>query len=161
MQRAVMGDPILAIATLGDIIGSENHTRHGRTAVAARGRVIVHLGEWGTELFEGGLNRYKPPPLASRLMPTATEEFLSRICRHSFLSLWSHPHPHRNTTPVAHELCDVLVVFGNDIILFSDKSIAFPAHDNVDVAWGRWYRSAVRDSAKQLYRCNAVASRVS
>jgi len=84
-------------------------------------------------------------------MPTPTEEFLSRICRHSFLSLWSHPHPHRNTTPVPHELCDVLVVFGNDVILFSDKSIKFPLHDNVRVAWGRWYRAAILDSARKLF----------
>ena len=45
----------------------------------------------------------------------------------------------------------MLVVFGNDVILFSDKSIKFPVHDNVQVAWGRWYRAAVLDSAKQLF----------
>jgi hypothetical protein len=70
---------------------------------------------------------------------------------HSFLSLWSYPHPQRNTTPVSRELCDVLVVFGDDVILFSDKSIAFPAHEDLQVAWGRWYRAAVMDSAKQLF----------
>lgn len=84
-------------------------------------------------------------------MPTPTEEFLSGLCRNSFLSLWSHPHPYRNTTPIPHELCDVLVVFGNDVILFSDKSIAFPVHDDLQVAWSRWYRSAIMDSAKQLF----------
>ena len=84
-------------------------------------------------------------------MPTPTEQFLARLCRRSFLSLWSLPHPHRNTHPVPHELCDVLVIFGNDVILFSDKSVTFPGHHDVQVAWARWYRAAVSDSAKQLF----------
>jgi hypothetical protein len=82
---------------------------------------------------------------------TPTEDILGRICRHSFLSLWSHPHPYRNTTPVPHELCDVLVVFGDDVIVFSDKSIKFPGHQDLGVAWGRWYRRAVVESTKQLH----------
>lgn len=49
-----------------------------------------------------------------------------------------------------HELCDVLVVFGNDVIVFSDKSVAFPTHHDLNVAWRRWYRKAIHDSAKQL-----------
>jgi hypothetical protein len=84
-------------------------------------------------------------------VPTPTEQFLSDVCQRSFLSLWSHPHPHRKITPVPHELCDVLVVFGNDVILFSDKSVAFTAHPDVLVNWGRWYRKAVKESAKQLF----------
>ncbi|BCM25088.1 hypothetical protein ZMTM_13470 [Methyloradius palustris] len=48
------------------------------------------------------------------------------------------------------ELCDLLVVFGNDVILFSDKACKFTAHENINVAWSRWYRRAVEKSARQL-----------
>lgn len=42
------------------------------------------------------------------------------------------------------------MVFGDDVIVFSDKSIAFPTHSDVKVAWGRWYRRAVAESTLQL-----------
>lgn len=48
------------------------------------------------------------------------------------------------------ELCDLMVVFGNDILLFSDKNCAFPPHPNINVAWSRWYRRAIKKSADQL-----------
>jgi hypothetical protein len=56
----------------------------------------------------------------------------------------------RATRPVPHELCDLLVIFGDDVVVFSDKSIPFPEGE-LKVAWGRWYRRAVVESAKQLY----------
>jgi len=51
----------------------------------------------------------------------------------------------------AKELCDVLVVFGNDVIIFSDKHVPFQFHKPLDIAWKRWYRRAVLESATQLY----------
>lgn len=48
------------------------------------------------------------------------------------------------------ELCDLLVVFGNDVILFSDKACMFTGHEDINVAWYRWYRRAIEKSAKQL-----------
>jgi hypothetical protein len=84
-------------------------------------------------------------------MPTQTENILSKICQESFLSLWSHPHAYRATKPVPHELCDLLVIFGDDLIVFSDKSVAFPSGEDFEKWWARWYRKAIRDSAKQLH----------
>lgn len=43
-----------------------------------------------------------------------------------------------------------MVVFGNHILLFSDKSITFNEEAELSVAWKRWYRRAVAGSAKQL-----------
>lgn len=48
------------------------------------------------------------------------------------------------------ELCDLMVVFGDDVLLFSDKSCAFHPTDDLNLAWSRWYRRAVEKSAKQL-----------
>ena len=54
---------------------------------------------------------------------TASEKVLADICDRSFLSVWSYPNLFR--TP-AKELCDVLVVFGDNVVIFSDKSCAYP-----------------------------------
>lgn len=87
---------------------------------------------------------------------TPTERYLSRLCRRSFLSLWSFPNLYtdegrKSSNAPGHELCDLLVVFGNDVIIFSDKSVHFNSGKPIDVAWRRWYRKAIRKSVAQLY----------
>lgn len=77
---------------------------------------------------------------------TASERYLARLCERSFLSLWSHPNLFRDPHK---ELCDLLVVFGDHVILFSDKSCALKPGPH---GWSRWYRRAILDSAKQLQR---------
>ena len=47
------------------------------------------------------------------------------------------------------ELCDLLVVCGDDIIIFSDKSVAWSATASVDIGWKRWYRKAIHSSLQQ------------
>jgi hypothetical protein len=86
---------------------------------------------------------------------TPTERHLVRLCRRSFLSLWSYPNLYRDAgrnqgKGDGNELCDLLVVFGDDIIIFSDKEIGFQADRPLDVAWKRWYRAAISESVKQL-----------
>ena len=49
------------------------------------------------------------------------------------------------------EVCDLLVVFQDDVLIFSDKDIVFPKSDDVFKDWARWYRRAVQKSAGQLY----------
>lgn len=70
------------------------------------------------------------------------------------LSLWSIPGPYTDEglsgCGAGTELCDLVVVFGDDVILFSDKDCAFPQHADVKVAWSRWYRRAIEKSARQL-----------
>lgn len=77
---------------------------------------------------------------------TASERYLARLCERSFLSLWSHPNLFRAPNK---ELCDLLVIFGEHVIVFSDKSCAFKPGEH---GWSRWYRSAISDSASQLQR---------
>lgn len=85
---------------------------------------------------------------------TPTERLLFKLCRHSFLQLWSYANVFRDQGKKGvgdgKELCDILVVFGNSVILFSDKSCNFPTTGNVEVNWSRWYRRAVIGSQRQL-----------
>ena len=54
---------------------------------------------------------------------TASEALLAELCSRSFLQLWTYPNLFKKP---GKELIDLMVVFGNDILLFSDKSCAFP-----------------------------------
>ena len=85
-----------------------------------------------------------------------SERLLIRLCRKSFLSLWAHANLHtaqdmQGGKGSAKEFADVLVVFGDDVIIFSDKHIEFQQARDLDVAWPRWFNRAVIESAKQLH----------
>lgn len=86
---------------------------------------------------------------------TPSERALANLARKAFLSLWSYANVftdegRANGKGDGKELCDLLVVFGNDVLLFSDKDCTFRSDIDVTVAWPRWYRSAIDKSAKQL-----------
>lgn len=86
---------------------------------------------------------------------TESERALKRLCDQTFLSLWSHPAIFRDQgreSPGGHgkELCDLLVVFDDHVIIFSDKACAFPVNVDVDLAWRRWFKRTVLQSAKQI-----------
>lgn len=86
---------------------------------------------------------------------TLSEQRLGTLCDLTFLSLWSFPTIYRDqrTGPGTDgkEVCDLLVVFGNDVIIFSDKNCAFPDDADLDKSWSRWFRRGVLQSAKQLW----------
>jgi len=89
-------------------------------------------------------------------MPGFTDEerFLNHLARKSFLRFWSWPNlfrdqRNRGGKGDGKELCDLLVVFGNDILLFSDKKIKFNAEKPLNIAWSRWAREAIRESVRQ------------
>lgn len=85
---------------------------------------------------------------------TPTERYLGRLARRSFLSLWSFSGLYRdqgNKGGHGKEIVDLLVVFEDDVLLFSDKDIQFPTTGNIDVDWPRWYKRAVLKSAEQLW----------
>lgn len=44
----------------------------------------------------------------------------------------------------------MLVVFGDDVIIFSDKSCAYPNTGKGDLDWKRWWKRAVAESVKQI-----------
>ncbi|WP_426801583.1 hypothetical protein [Xanthomonas campestris] len=85
-----------------------------------------------------------------------SERNLISLCRNSFLSLWALPNTFtseglREGQSSCSEFTDVLVVFGDDVILFSDKEIGFSEDKEIGVAWARWYKKAVINSVSQLY----------
>jgi hypothetical protein len=79
----------------------------------------------------------------------ASEQYLAELSDRTFLTLWSYPNIYRSQD--RKEVCDLLVVFEKDIIIFSDKHVEYKPHVDSKVAWRRWYKSAVKESAKQIY----------
>ncbi|GAB5605771.1 hypothetical protein [Sideroxyarcus sp. TK5] len=94
---------------------------------------------------------------------TESERYLGRLAQKAFLSLWSYSNVYtdegRKGTGNGKEFCDLLVVFGNDVILFSDKHCEFKPHADINVAWSRWYKRAIEKSAKQLSGAEAWLKR--
>jgi hypothetical protein len=87
---------------------------------------------------------------------TAAERYLNRLCSKTFLSLWSYPAVYRDQgkpipTADGKEVCDLLVVFGQHIILFSDKNCDFQKTADIGLAWARWFRRAIWKSALQIW----------
>lgn len=86
---------------------------------------------------------------------TPRERYLSALAEKSFIGLWSYPSVFRDqglaTSGTGKEVADLLLYFDGHVVLFSDKDIAFPDHPDIKVAWSRWYRRSIAESAKQLY----------
>lgn len=88
---------------------------------------------------------------------TATEKYLSHLCEQCFFGLWSYPNIYtdegnKGGRTTGKELCDLLVVFGNDVIIFSDKMIAYKTTEDAKVGWSRWVKRAIQRSASQIYK---------
>lgn len=86
---------------------------------------------------------------------TPSEAYLAKLADQSFLDLWSYPNVYidkivNRGTSVGKELCDLLVVCGDHVLLFSDKTIRWPDNQPVDIAWARWYKKAVKKSVDQI-----------
>lgn len=86
---------------------------------------------------------------------TESERYLAGLCRRAFLSLWAHPNVYTDEGKpsgkgVGKELCDLLVVFGSDVIVFSDKHCRYKETGDDAVDWKRWYRKAIGKSVSQL-----------
>lgn len=95
------------------------------------------------------------PPIVRGEGLTASERYLAKLCKKSFLTLWSYPNTFRDQmdhprASQGKELCDLLVVCGPHIVIFSEKTIAWRSDKLTPVAWSRWFRSAVADSVKQI-----------
>jgi hypothetical protein len=105
-----------------------------------------------SESFESHTSR----PVISRASGvTASERYLRELCDHTFLSLWSYPGVFRDQKRSGKgdgkELCDLLVVFENHVIIFSDKHCAFPDSGDLVKDWSRWFKRAVKKSADQVW----------
>ena len=111
---------------------------------------------FGSEIY---LVRYPETVIEKSFGKTSGELLLDKLCEKVFLSLWSYPNVYSDESrnknkegrPVGDgkEICDLLVVFGNHVFIFSDKVCACDTFSEVD--WKRWYRRAIKKSARQLY----------
>lgn len=79
---------------------------------------------------------------------TPSEKYVSKLCEKSFLPFWSFPSP---LGKKRKELCDVLVVCGNDIIIISIKDIKVSEHPDETIQYERWQKKAILDSIDQIY----------
>jgi hypothetical protein len=87
---------------------------------------------------------------------TSAERFLAKLCKRSFLSMWSYPGVFRDQGRPGgkgdgKEVCDLLVVFENHIFIFSDKDCHFGDAGDLRTEWARWFKRAVKNSAKQVW----------
>lgn len=78
---------------------------------------------------------------------TASERYLAKLATRTFLNLWCYPN--LSSAP-GKELCDLLAVCGDHILIFSDKTIEWPASGDVNISWSRWYKRAIEKSAAQV-----------
>jgi hypothetical protein len=98
------------------------------------------------------------PPTMKKIIrgagTTPSERYLAKLADKTFLNLWSYPNLFIDKKDGGRgngkELCDLLVVCGDDIIIFSDKSIEWPADVDYKIAWPRWYRRAIGKSVAQI-----------
>jgi hypothetical protein len=73
---------------------------------------------------------------------TPTERLLAKLCDQSFLKLWSYPNPFRDD---GDELCDLIVVFENDVLVFFDRENRRFDDNPQDqhLAWKRWRKATI------------------
>jgi len=86
----------------------------------------------------------------------ASEYYLKKLCDRTFLRLWSYPGVYRDQGDTGRggsgkELTDLLVVFREHMIIFSDKDCGFGDTGDLHLDWSRWFRKSVLASAKQIY----------
>jgi hypothetical protein len=84
---------------------------------------------------------------------TPSEEFVAKLCKNTFLSLWSLPNP---LGKKGKELCDLLVVCDPDVIIFSVKDINIIDSGNIDVDVERWIKRAIDASVSQIYGAERI-----
>ncbi|MGY3094966.1 YecA family protein [Pantoea eucalypti] len=86
---------------------------------------------------------------------TQSEQKLIEFADNAFFGLWSYPNIYSNEgyskNKIGKEVCDLLVIFDKDIIIFSDKAIIFNENKDITVAWSRWFRKSVIESCTQLF----------
>lgn len=75
-----------------------------------------------------------------------SEQYLASLADKTFLNLWSYPNLWKSP---GQELCDLLVVCGEYVVIFSDKHTSFtPAA--LTISWPRWCNKALKKSKNQV-----------
>jgi len=97
---------------------------------------------------------------------TSSEKYLIQLATRSFLSLWSYPNLYtdegrKNDKGDGKELCDLVIIFGDHVLLFSDKHCEYQNNIDIKIAWPRWYRKTILKSARQLIGAESWIKRFS
>lgn len=108
----------------------------------------------GSNESDEKLPRYASVPKGEGV--THAEQYLGRLCQRTFLSLWSYQCLYRDQgKPIGRghgkEICDLLVVFDEHIIVFSDKHCAIQDSGDAERDWQRWFKKAIQKSAEQAW----------
>lgn len=78
---------------------------------------------------------------------SASEAYLKNLADRTFLKLWALPNTFYKP---GVEMTDLIVPFGEDIIIISDKASTFDITLPDDLAWSRWAKGALKKSQRQL-----------
>ena len=87
---------------------------------------------------------------------TESEHRLVNLGEKVFMGLWSYPNPQFKKSSGFHELCDLLVVCGDTVLVFSDKNIKYDEPQNPFIAWQRWKSRAITESIQQLHHAENI-----
>jgi len=83
-----------------------------------------------------------------------SEQYVAKLADRTFLNLWSYPNTFIDKKTRGKgdgkELCDLLVVCGDHVLIFSVKSVAWPAGVDAQLNWKRWYKRAISKSVDQI-----------
>ena len=86
---------------------------------------------------------------------TGSERYVAKLCQKNFLSLWSYPGVYRNQgnkgAGDGKEICDLLVVFDDHVVIFSDKNCILGRSNDTELDWRRWFTKAISKSAEQAW----------
>lgn len=87
---------------------------------------------------------------------TESEHRLVKLGEKVFMGLWSYPNPMMLTSSGFQELCDLLVICGDTVLIFSDKNIKFNETKGWFVGWKRWEKHAILESIAQLHHAENI-----
>ena len=99
---------------------------------------------------------YEParPAILRNFGSTPSEQYLAKLADRSFLNLWSYANTFIDKKTGGKgdgkELCDLLVVCGDHVLVFSVKAVTWPAGASEQIAWKRWYKRAIAKSVDQI-----------
>lgn len=79
---------------------------------------------------------------------TPSEKFVFELSKKSFLPFWSFDNP---IGKKGKELCDVLVICENIIIIISVKDIKVSNLKDINVKYERWVKKAIHESSDQIH----------
>jgi hypothetical protein len=79
---------------------------------------------------------------------TPSEKYVSELCEKSFLPFWSFSNP---IGKKGKELCDILIVCDNTVIIISVKDIQVSENKDESIKYERWVKKAINDSVVQIY----------